>query len=96
MILTNCASRVSCKPEPNERISDHETIVLNVLCDKKIDYSLEHTVISWRDYTKEKLVNNLRHCEWNNFLNMNLNEKILKLRNNLEKAVQPLIKKRQN
>lgn len=74
-----------------EKISDHETIKIELMNEDKIDFSNYHTVISWKNYNMDQLINNLLNCDWANFNEFSIDDKIDFLRNNLEKAVKPMI-----
>lgn len=50
-------------------------------------------MLSWREYNKECLIENLRNCDWSHFYDSNMNEKLDLIRSNLTGAVSPMVKK---
>lgn len=50
------------------------------------------TVLSWKNYAKEKLIDNLRNCEWSLFCTHDIQNKVKLLRDNVKKSVIPLTK----
>lgn len=91
VVLTNANERVNCQALPNEKITDHETIRINVANAEKIIYK-KQTVISWKNYNKIDLIENLRKTKWHDFDKMDVNEMIQLMRKNLESAAKPMIK----
>lgn len=92
VILTNDEERVKCQIIPNEKISDHETIKINILHEKKIQNETQ-MVNSWKNYAKNQLIENLREENWQNFELMNVDEMVEKMRKNLNNAVEPMVRK---
>lgn len=66
VVLTNAENRVNCQALPAEKITDHETIKINISIAEKIIYK-KQTVISWKNYNKIDLIDNLRKAKWNDF-----------------------------
>lgn len=91
VILTNKCDKICCVPLLSYRISDHESIKIDIMSDSQNIVECEK-VMSWRNYTKESMIENLRKCEWTNFSNSDIDAKVNLLRNNLKTAVAPLIK----
>lgn len=50
-------------------------------------------VISWKNYTKDKLIDNLSKCDWSKFCTSDIDDKVQLLRENLVSAVVPLTHK---
>lgn len=92
LISTNQSERVICHALSNHKISDHETISINInkIC-KTVN--VKKTILSWKNYDKDKLIFNLRNCDWSNLFknNFNISDKINISRNNLTVSVNPLI-----
>lgn len=93
MILTNDKERVKCQAIPNEKISDHETIKIEILHENKKELSKKRMVISWKNYSKELCIENLRKLNWYDFEMLELDDMIKRMRDNLECAVKPMIRK---
>lgn len=91
IIATNRPEEIKCFPLINELISDHETLIIQTIVPNKIALPPVN-IISWQNYNKDKLLNNLRDKNWHHFTNLNINEKITLLRQNIMSAVNPLIK----
>lgn len=91
IIATNRPEEIICFPLINELISDHETLIIQTIVPNKIALPPVN-IISWQNYNKDKLLNNLRDKNWHHFTNLNINEKITLLRQNIMSAVNPLIK----
>lgn len=89
MIVSNKPEIIECKSLDNEIISDHKTISIkiNEISEEKPNRT---TVISWKNYTKERLLLNLSKCDWSLFHSLSLNDKITLNRMNLMTAVIPL------
>lgn len=66
--------------------------MIKIACDKRTTNSCDK-IISWNDYTKEKLIENLRRCDWTCFEMYNIEQKLNMLRSNLQTAVMPLLKR---
>lgn len=78
IVLTNKRENIQCETVIGERVRDHETIQIKISNERtKIDYNKKSTVLSWKKYTKEQLIENLRECPWTDFEEKNLDEKIL-------------------
>lgn len=92
VVLTNDKKRVNCQPIPDEKITDHETIKIDVIQEKKRKFEERKMVISWKSYNKNQLINNLRKQKWQNLESMGLDEMINLTRNNLDNAVKPMIR----
>lgn len=91
VILTNDTDRVKCNTIPNEKISDHETIKIDISHEEKRDFSKKQIVISWKNYSKDQLIENLRKLNWYNFEMLELHDMINVTRQNLELAVKPIV-----
>lgn len=91
VVLTNESEKVECEPLINEHISDHQTILININDCKNEEFLDKINVLSWKNYTKEKLIDNLRGCEWAAFYSSNINDKVRILRENLLNSVMPLV-----
>lgn len=92
VILTNNIENMSCLPLENEQISDHKTIKIQIKMEQNVKYE-KINIISWKHYSKDSLIENLRNCNWSTFDGINLESKITLLRENLLKAVMPLTKR---
>lgn len=90
VVFTNKKEKIECFAMPNDRISDHETIGLQIVCDKT-EISSSVNILSWKMYSKECLVKNLRKCDWSNFYSSDINIKLKILRDNLHVSVEPLV-----
>lgn len=90
VILTNATDRVHCFTNPKEKITDHETIQIEIDSEKR-NFNEKKMVISWREYNKERLLINLMRENWN-FESMQLDEMVDLLRSNVENSVKPLLK----
>lgn len=93
VVLTNNRNRVACQPLPNEKISDHETIKIEISNDKNNDFKKTQLVNSWKNYNKDQLIDNLRNKNWSNFDDMEIDDMIDLIRKNIESAANPMIKK---
>lgn len=91
LILTNMKEKLKCEPVHTEKISDHETIRMIIECDEPNSHNGE-MVLSWKNYSKENLVNNLRNCDWANFYTNDIDSKLKLLRDNITQSVAPLTK----
>lgn len=90
-VITNESDRVKCKPLPCDIISDHETIDIVIFRQNYFIGSDEY-VMSWNEYSKDKLIRNLRNCDWSLFNLVNIDKKLQILRENLLNSVIPLTK----
>lgn len=91
LVLTNKPDLLACQIENSERISDHETISICFKNDLKIT-EVHETFLSWKNYSIENLIGNLRNCNRYSFEIMNVNEKIELIRSNLETSVKHMVK----
>lgn len=90
LVLTNEDKKVKTEPLLCDQISDHETIKIVIKCDKQNENRSE-SVLSWKNYSKEQLICNLRKCDWSYFYTTNINNKVNILRNNIRNSVLPQI-----
>lgn len=89
-VITNRVERVTCKPIKHGRISDHETIEINI-SKTHSEIITNKYVMSWSNYNKHTLVNNLRNCVWSNNETMNIERKVETLNDNIVASVTPMI-----
>lgn len=87
VVLSNLPNKVTCEKIQEEMISDHETIQIKINCDINKENTKPQEVLSWKQYNKDDLIENLRKCEWGVFYNANLNDKVEILKTNLSNAV---------
>lgn len=93
VVLTNTTNEIKCRPLHNDEVSDHKTIMINIKITKNITNKIKQ-IWSWREYSKEMLINNLRNCKWAELQNnTEIEEKIKIMRHNLESSVAPMVKK---
>lgn len=92
VVLTNDHEKVKTKPLENEIITDHKTIIIQHENNEKEEVKTVH-VISWKNYTKDKLIDNLGKCNWSKFYTSDIDDKVKLLRENLISAVIPLTHK---
>lgn len=90
LIATN-DNHLKCFPLNDEIISDHKTIMLKMVKNNE-SKPVKNDIISWKQYTKENLINNLRNCDWSRFYNIPLDAKVQLIRDNLFNSVYPLTK----
>lgn len=90
-VLTNNSQRVSCEILQSEKITDHETITIKIEGEKTETHSYGH-VLSWSNYNKIDLIENLRSCDWSNFEQVNIDYKLNILRENILSSVSSLVK----
>lgn len=93
VVLTNEMNMIKSKPLEKEIISDHKTIMINILHEDLMNKNKKLSIISWRNYSKESLIENLRKCNWSGFDEMDINSKLKLLRENLVNSVRPLTSK---
>lgn len=90
-LIASNGQNLSCFPLNNEIISDHKTIMVRML--KTNDPKpVKNNIVSWKQYSKDGLLMNLRKCDWSNFYNAPLNEKVHIIRNNIMNSVCPFTK----
>lgn len=92
IILTNKEGKVQCNTIEEDIISDHATIQIDLQLEKKEVDKSRSRVLSWKNYSKENLMEGIRNCEWTWFNKFNLDEKVDCMYNNVVKAVTPLVK----
>ena len=89
LLFTN-SNYIFCKKLDNYQISDHETISFNVKCDRVYQMRKFVKILSWKNYNKDNLINNLRNGNFGNFSITDLNGKIEMLKNNLTNSMHNL------
>lgn len=92
LILSNKVDLIGCSPLQNEEITDHETVLIKFLNKERCE-NRQREILSWRNYNKEKLIDNLRKCSWNSFDCLSIDSKIVLLRENLYNATETLVKR---
>lgn len=92
VILTNNNEKLKSKVLENEIISDHKTIIVTIKTEINEINKNKTTVISWKKYSKDSLLSNLRKCNWTHFETLDVNKKLALIKTNLLGAVVPLTK----
>lgn len=90
-VVSNKSDAVRCDKLINYKISDHETIKIDQICDKQMECATEK-VLSWKNYSKIDLIDNIRKCDWSRFYSCDINKKVELINKNLTKSVAPLTK----
>ena len=80
LLFTN-SNNILCKKMDDFQISDHETILFNIKSDREYQMRKTVKIISWQNYSKDNLINNLRFCYFGNFKELDLNTKVLLIKN---------------
>lgn len=93
VILSNHIEAINCTPLNGEDITDHETISIKILNNEIYDKN-ENEILSWKKYTKDKLIENIRNCSWHDYEKLSIEEKACKIRENLVKATEPSIERK--
>lgn len=89
VVLTNKTDKIECTEIEDEIISDHKTIKITVKCEKR-QKIMKKMRICWKNYTKIKLIENIRTNDWSHFYSLSLNDKVKMLREKLFDAVYTL------
>lgn len=92
VVLTNKPKIVQCKPLNDEIITDHKTLQITIESEKNIPRS-KTEVLTWRNYTKFKMIELLRKCNWSDFETGSINEKLSIIRQNMNVSINQLINK---
>lgn len=90
-VYTNMTDKIKCEPVLRHRISDHETIKIVIENNEHENDECEY-FLSWKDYNKDDLIDNLRKCDWSLFEQSDIDIKLKILRDNLINSVTPLTK----
>lgn len=91
VILTNRSDEIVCKVMNDEHITDHETILVTITGNTN-DNKQVNKILSWRDYSREKLISNLSKRSWSEFDKLSLETKIMKIRENIYDSTVPFTK----
>lgn len=90
VVLSNKSNLVNCATLPHEVITDHETVIIEVISEKNSVNNIKE-ILSWKEYSKYKLIENLRNSSWYFFDGLPLESKVVMLRENLHAATAPSI-----
>lgn len=89
LLFTN-NDNVSCAPLPEEKISDHETIEVNIINKKSKFRSVEKTIISWENYTPQNLIELLHRVNWGQWFQADIEGRVIFMQEILIEAVRNL------
>lgn len=90
LIFTNDDGKVECGQLFDQKISDHEAIVLKLKTNERPKMRMPMEVVSWEKYGKESLLNLLRDINHVNFDSLSINGKVMFLNWNLDDLMSQL------
>lgn len=86
LVISNDNS-ITCKICDGWKISDHESILIEIKSSDKLDNVLLRQITSWDQYNSQGLMNILSGLDWGIWYNMNIDAKTAFLRNRIIHAV---------
>ena len=82
-LLFSNSNNITCKTLTNFQISDHETILFKIECDREYQMRKTIKIVSWKNYSQDNLVNSLRFCSFESFSEIDLDSKVAMIQNNI-------------
>lgn len=90
LVISNDNS-IKCKARSDWKISDHETIQIEITSNAQCERSVNRCITSWDRYNADDLTSQLSGLDWNEWYGLNLNAKTEFLRNRVIEAVKTLV-----
>lgn len=94
LVFTNM-DKVSCIQLESEKISDHETIAINIKSKGEKIKKVERVIRCWDDYSKENLLSALQNVNWVNWRESGIDDKVAILGDTLVNVVNNLTYEKQ-
>jgi hypothetical protein len=90
LVISN-DNTIKCKPRGDLKVSDHETLQIEIINDKQLENEVRRSITSWDRYSTGELSGSLSGRDWSMWYNMDIHAKTKFLRNRVTEEVNKLV-----